>query len=99
MQVKFLPFQCGNKGLNQSDALSRLLRAAHEKSVVTMLLVFRRFLSKCAANAFTKLQLSSGPSRIEIGKTFPGQVFHPGKKFLELPCATGEIINHGGFGA
>jgi hypothetical protein len=99
LQVKFLPFQCGNKGLNQSDALSRLLRAAHEKSVVTMLLEFRGFLTKCAANTFTELQLSSGPARVEIRKAFPAQVFHPCKKLLELSRTTGEIINHGGFGA
>src|SRR5262249_36076026 len=95
LQLQVLLVQWGHKGLDQGNALSLLLRAAHRKSVVTMLLVFRRLLSKCAAKAFTKLQLSSGPSRVEIGKTFAGQVFHSGKKFLELSCATSEIINHG----
>ena len=99
MQLKLLLFQCSNKGLNQSDALLSLLWAAHEKSVVTMLLEFRGFLTKCAANTFTELQLSSGSARVEIGKAFPAQVFHPCKKLLELSRATGEIINHGGFGS
>ena len=99
MQVKLLLLQCGNKRLDQGNALARLLRAAHEKSVVTMLLEFRRFLAKCAANTFTELQISSSPGRVEIGKSFPAQVFHPCKEFLELSCATGKIINHGGFGA
>jgi hypothetical protein len=99
LQVKFLLFQCGNKGPNQTDALSLLLGAAHEKSVMTMLLEFRRFFTKCAAKTFTELQLSSGPGGVEIGKTFSSQVFHPCKEFLELSCATSEVINHGGFGA
>ena len=99
MQLKLLLFQCGNKGLNQGDALLSLLGAAHEKSVVTMLLEFRGFLTKCAANTFTELQLNSGPTRVEIGEAFPAQVFHLCKKFLELSCATGEIFNRGDFGA
>jgi hypothetical protein len=64
-----------------------------------MLLEFRGFLTKCAANTFTELQLSSGPARVEIGKAFPAQVFHLCEEFLELSCATDEIINRGGFGA
>ena len=71
MQLKLLLFQRGNKGLNQGDALSRLLSIAHEKSVVTMLLELRGFLTKCAANTFTELQLSSGPARVEVGKALP----------------------------
>ncbi|OAI46715.1 hypothetical protein AYO43_05705 [Nitrospira sp. SCGC AG-212-E16] len=66
---------------------------------MTMLLKFRGFLTKCAANAFTELQLNSRPAGIKIGKAFPAQVLHPCEKFLELSCATGEIINHSGFGA
>ncbi len=99
MQLKLLLFQCGNEGLNQGDALPRLLRAAHEKFAMTMFLEFRGFLAKCAANTFTELQLSSGSARVEIGKAFPAQVFHLCKKFPELSCATGEVFNHGEFGA
>jgi hypothetical protein len=99
LQVKFLLLQCGNKGSNQSDALSLLLGAPHEKSVVTMLLKFSRFLTKYAANALPELQLGSGPGGVEIGKAFSGQVFHSREELLEFPCPTSEIINHGGFGA
>jgi hypothetical protein len=89
----------GNKGLDQGDALVRVLRAVHEKSVVPMLLEFRGFFAKRAANALTELQLCSGPARIEIGEAFSAKVFHLCEKFLELPDATGEIFNRGGFGA
>ena len=99
MQLKLLLFQCGNERLNQGDALPRLLRAAHEKFVMTMFLEFRGFLTKCAANTFTELQLSPGPACVEIGKAFPTQVFHLCKKFPELSYATGEVFNHGDFGA
>lgn len=99
MQLKLLLFQGGNEGLNQGDALPRLLRAAHEKFAMTMFLEFLGFLTKYAANTFTELQLSSGPARVEIGKAFPAQVFHLCKKFPELSCATGEVFNHGDFGA
>ena len=99
MQLKLLLFHCGNKGLNQGDALLSLLRGVHEKSVVTKLLEFRGFLTTRAANTFTDLQLNSGPTRVEIREAFPAQVFHLCEEFLELSCATGEIFNHGDFGA
>lgn len=99
MQLKLLLFQGGNERLNQGNALPRLLRAAHEKFAMTMFLEFRGFLTKCAANTFTELQLSSGSARVEIGKAFPAQVFHLCKKFPELSRATGEVFNHGDFGA
>ena len=53
MQIKFLLLKRGNKGLDQGDALLRVLRAVHEEFVVSMLLVFRGLLAKRAANAFT----------------------------------------------
>jgi hypothetical protein len=99
LQLKLLLFQCGNKGLNQGDTLLSLLRAVHKKSAVTMLLEFRGFLTKCAANTFTEFQLNSGSPRVEIGEAFPAQVFHLCEEFLELSCATGEIFKHGDFGA
>jgi hypothetical protein len=89
----------GNKGLDQGDTLVRVLRAVHEKSVVPVLLEFRGFLAKRAANALTELQLCSGPARIEIGETFSAKVFHLCEEFLELSGATGELFNRGGFGA
>jgi hypothetical protein len=70
LQVKFLLFQCSNKGLNQGDALPRLLRAVHEKSMVAMLLEFRGFLTERAADALTELQICPGPGRIEIREAF-----------------------------
>jgi hypothetical protein len=41
-----------------------------------MLLEFRGFLAKRAANALTELQLCSGPGRVEIGEAFSAKVFH-----------------------
>ena len=98
MQVTFLLLKRGNKGLDQGDALLRVLRAVHEKSVAPMLLEFRRFLAKCAANALTELQLRSGPGRVEIGEAFSTKVFHLCEELLELSDATGELFNRGGFG-
>ena len=76
MHVKFFLFQCGNKRLDQGNALPRLLRGVHEKPVMTMLLEFRGSLTKRAANAFTKLQLCSGPACIEIREALSAKVFH-----------------------
>ena len=76
MQVKFLLLKRGNKGLNQGDALLRVLRAVQEKPVVPMLLEFRGFLAKCATNALTELQLCSCLSRVEIRKALSAKVFH-----------------------
>jgi hypothetical protein len=98
LQLKLLLFQCSNKGLNQGDALLSLFWATHEKFLVTMLLEFLRFLTKCAANTFTELQINSGLARVEIGEAFSAQVFYLREEFLELSCATGEIVNHGDFG-
>jgi hypothetical protein len=98
LQVKFLLFKRGNKGLDQGDALLRVLRAVHEKFVVPMLLEFMGPLAKCATNALTELQLSSGPGRVEIGEAFSAKVFHLCEEFMELSGATGEIFNRGSFG-
>ena len=99
MQVEFLLLKCGNKGLDQGDALLRVLGAIHEKSVLPMLLEFRGFLAKRAANALTELQLCSRPARVEIGKAFSAKVFHLCEEFLKLSNATGELFNRGDFGA
>ena len=99
MQVNFLLFQGGDKALNQSNALPRLLRAVHWKSVVTMLLEFRGFLTKRAANALTELQLCSRLGRVEIREALSAKVFHLCEEFLELSDATSELFNRGGFGA
>ena len=98
MQVKFFLFQCGNKHLDQGDALPRLLRAVHEKSVMTMLLEFRGSLTKRAANAFTELQLCSGPGCVEIRESLTAKVFHLCEELLELSDATREFFNRGNFG-
>jgi len=98
LQVKLLLLKRGNKGLDQSDALLRVLRAVHEKSVVPMLLEFRGFLAKRAANALTELQLCSCLARVEIREAFSAKVFHLCEEFLELSGATGELFNRGGFG-
>ena len=98
MQVKFLLFKRGNKGLDQGDAPLRVLRAVHEKFVVPMLLEFMGPLAKRAANALTELQLSSGPGCVEIGEAFSAKVFHLCEKFMEHSGATGEIFNRGSFG-
>ena len=99
MQIKFLLFQSGNKGLNQGDTLPHLLRTVHKKFVVTIFLEFLGFLTKRAADAFTELQLCPGSGCVEIGKALSAQVFHLCKKFLELARATGKFFHHGGFGA
>ena len=64
---------------------------------MTMLLEFRGFLTKRAANALTKLQLCSGPARVEIGEAFSAQVFHLCEEFLELSDPTSELFNRGSF--
>jgi hypothetical protein len=99
LQVTFLLLKRGNKGPDQGDALLRVLRAVHEKSVVPMLLEFRGFVAKRAANALTELQLCSGPARVEIGEAFSAKVFHLCEELLEHSGATGELFNRGGFGA
>jgi hypothetical protein len=99
LQVTFLLLKRGNKGLDQGDALLRVLRAVHEKSVLPMLLEFRGLFTKRAAKALTELQLCSGPSRVEIGEAFSAKVFHLCEEFLELSGATGKLFNRGGFGA
>ena len=99
MQVEFLLLKRGNKGLDQGDALLRVLRAAHEKSVVPMLLEFRGFLAKRAANALTELQLCSRLGRVEVRESLSAKVFHLCEEFLEISDTTGELFNRGGFGA
>ena len=98
MQVTFLLLKCGHKGLDQGDALLRVLGAVHEEFVVPMLLEFRGLLAKRAANALAELQLCSGPGRVEIGEAFSAKVFHLREEFLERPDATGELFNRGSFG-
>jgi hypothetical protein len=97
LHVKFFLFQCGNKRLDQGDALPRLLRGVHEKPVMTMLLEFRGSLTKRAANAFTKLQLCPSPGRVKIRETLSAKVFHLCEEFLELLGATSELFNRGRF--
>ena len=99
MQVKFLLLKRGNKGLDQGDALLRVFRAVHEKSVVPMRLELMGLFAKRAANALSELQLSSGPGRVEIGEAFSAKVFHLCEEFLEVSDTTGELFNRGGFGA
>jgi hypothetical protein len=55
LEVTFLLLKCGNKSLDQGDALLRVLGAVHEEFVVPMLLEFRGLLAKRAANAFAEL--------------------------------------------
>ena len=98
MKITFLLLERGNKGLDYSDALLRLLRAVHEKFVVPVLLEFTGLLAKGATNAFTELQLCSGPARVEIGKAFSAKIFHLCEEFLELSDATRELFNRGSFG-
>ena len=98
MQLTFLLLKCGNKGLDQGDALLRVLRAVHEEFVVPMLLEFRGLFAKRAANALAELQLCSGPGRVEIREAFSAKVFHLCEEFMELSGATGEIFNRGSFG-
>jgi hypothetical protein len=56
-------------------------------------LEFRRFLAERALNAFPKLELRSGQSSLEVGKTFPSQVFEFRDKCLELFDVLGEVVN------
>jgi hypothetical protein len=98
LQITFFLFKRGNKGLDQGDALPRLLRGVHEKSMVTMLLEFLGLFTERAANALTELQLCSGPGRIEIREALSAKVFHLCEEFLELSDATGELFNRGSFG-
>jgi hypothetical protein len=97
LQVTFLLLKRGNEGLDEGDALLRLLRAVHEEFVMPMLLKFRRLLAKRAANALTELQLRSGPGRVNIGKAFTAKVCHLSEEFLEIPDTTGELFNRGAF--
>jgi len=98
LQITFFLLKCGNKSLDEGDALLRTLRAVHEKSVVPMLLEFTGFLAKRAANALAELQLCSRPGCVEIGKALSAKVFHLCEKFLEVSDATGELFNRGSFG-
>ena len=98
MEVTFLLLKCGNKDLDQGDALLRVLGAVHEEFVVPMLLEFRGLFAKRASNALAELQLCSGPGRVEIGEAFSAKVFHLREEFLELSDATGKFFNRGSFG-
>ena len=98
LQITFFLLKCGNKSLDEGDALLHTLRAVHEKSVVPMLLEFTGFLAKRAANALAELQLCSRPGRVEIGKAFSAKVFHLCEKFLEVSDAPGELFDRGSFG-
>jgi hypothetical protein len=64
-----------------------------------MLLEFRGFLAKRAANALTELQLCSRLSRVKIREALSSKVFHLCEEFLEISDTTGELFNRGGFGA
>ncbi len=98
MQVTFLLLKRGNEGLDEGDALLRLLRAGHEEFVMPMLLKLRGLFAKRAANALAELQLCSGLGRVEIGEAFSAKVFHLCEEFLEISDATGELFNRGSFG-
>lgn len=98
MQVTFLLLKLGNKDLDQSDALLRILRAVHEEFVVPMLLEFRGLLAKRAADAFAELQLCSGSGCVEIGEAFSTNVFHLREELLEVSDATGKLFHRSGFG-
>ncbi|MEK7352735.1 MAG: hypothetical protein AAB177_17815 [Nitrospirota bacterium] len=63
-----------------------------------MLLVFRGLFAERTADALTELQLCSGYCCLDIRETFPAKVLHLRKEFLEIPGATGELFNRGGFG-
>ncbi|MEO5864991.1 MAG: hypothetical protein ABIQ79_08150 [Nitrospiraceae bacterium] len=97
LQIKFFLLKHSNKSLDQGDALPRLLRAVHEQSVVPMLLEFRGFLAKRAADALAELHLCSRPSCVEIGEAFSAKVSHLCKKLLELSRATSTLFNRGSF--
>jgi len=99
LQVSFLLLNHGNKRLHQGDALPRILRTVHEKSMVPMLLVFRGLFAKRAADALTELQLCSCYCRVDIWEAFSAKVLHLCKEFLEISGATGELFNRGGLGA
>ena len=94
----FLLLNLGNQGLDQGDALLRVLGAVHEEFVVPMLLEFLGLFAKRSANALAELQLCSGPGRVEIGEAFSAKVFHLREESLELPDATGKFFNRGSFG-
>ena len=98
LQVTFLFFKYGNKGLDQGNALLCVVGAVHGEFVVPMLLEFRGLFAKRASNALAELQLCSGPGRVEIGEAFSAKVFHLREEFLELPDATGKFFNRGSFG-
>ena len=55
MKITFLLLKRGNKGLNECDALLRLLRAVRKKFGVPMLLEFLGLFAKRATNALTEL--------------------------------------------
>lgn len=76
LQITLFLLECGNQGLDQGDALLRLLRAVHEEFVLPVLLKLRRFLAKYAADALAELQLCSRPRRVEIGEAFSAKIFH-----------------------
>jgi hypothetical protein len=99
LQVSLLLLDRSNKTLDHGDALPRVLRAVHEKSIVPMLLELRRLLAKRAADALAELQLCSCYCCVDIWETFSAKVFHLRKEFLEIPDAAGELFNRGGFGA
>jgi hypothetical protein len=65
---------------------------------VPVLLEFRRFLTKGATDALTKLQLCSGPGRVEIGEAFSAKVLHLREEFLEVSNSTSELFYRGSFG-
>ena len=63
-----------------------------------VLLEFRGFFAKGATDALTKLQLCSGPARVEIGEAFSAKVFHLREEFLEVSNSTSELFYRGNFG-
>jgi hypothetical protein len=65
---------------------------------VPVLLEFRGFFTKGSTDTLTKLQLCSGPGRVEIGEAFSAKVLHLREEFLEVSNSTSELFYRGSFG-
>jgi len=67
--------------------------------VVPVFLEFNGFLAKNAPETLTKLQLRSGPGRVEIREALSAEVFHLRKEFLKASNATTELFYRDSFGS
>lgn len=97
MKITFLLLKRSNEILDECDALLRFLRATHEEFVVPMFLEFRGLFTKRATDAFTELQLCSGPGGVEVREAFSAKVFHLCEEFLKVSDTAGEFFYRGGF--